>query len=198
MAGSRGSGRVASNVAADPQGGGYAGNLSRGATPAAKLATAATSCPAASSGDRPWLGNPGLPCATGCAVKDHGGVPGPAPASRPARPRGCAQSAKWLWICGSGSSSVTVPCSHSAPALPAAESRVCWSRITGTWPWTSWRRRNTAGVAGPGDAAGVSELNTVVPALEAATGLRRALAPAGCLELSQAAEGNVGAVCTGP
>ena len=58
--------------------------------------------------------------------------------------------------------------------------------------------RHTAGVAGPGDAAGVSELNTVVPALEAATGLRRALAPAGCLELSQAAEGNLGAVCTGP
>ena len=37
----------------------------------------------------------------------------------------------------------------------------------------------------------------VVRALEAATGLRRALAPEGCLGLSQAAEGNLGAVCTG-
>ena len=185
-------------VADDSPGVGYAGNLSRGATPASKLATVATSCSAASSRDRPGLGNTGLPCATGCAVKYHGGGPGPEPAYRPAWPRDCAQSAKWLWICGSGSSSVTVPCSHNARALPAAESPVCWIWITGTWPWTSWRRRNTAGVAGPGDAAGVSELNTVVPALEAATGLRRALAPAGCLELSQAAAGNVGAVCTGP
>ena len=65
------------------------------------------------------MGNTGLPCATGCPVKYHSCVPGPEPAYWPARPRGCAQSAKWIWICGSGSSSVTVPCSHNAPALPA-------------------------------------------------------------------------------
>ena len=55
--------------------------------------------------------------------------------------------------------------------------------------------RHTAGVEGSGDAAGVSELNTVVPVLEAVTGVRRALAPPGCLELRQAAEGNHGSAC---
>ena len=55
--------------------------------------------------------------------------------------------------------------------------------------------RHTAGVEGSGDAAGVSELNTVVLVLEAVTGVRRALAPPGCLELRQAAEGNHGSAC---
>ena len=134
-------GRVASNFAAALDGVGYAGNRFWQATPVSNPATGATSCSAASSRDRPWLGNTGLPGATGCAVRDHGTAPDPEPAHRPARPRGCAQSAKWVWICGSGSSSVAVPCSNNAPALPAEESPVCWIRITGNWPWTFRRFR---------------------------------------------------------
>ena len=39
--------------------------------------------------------------------------------------------------------------------------------------------QSTAGVAGPGDVAGAADVNPVIRVLEAATGIRRALAPAG-------------------
>ena len=86
------------------------------------------------NGHRHWLGNTGLTFATGCAVKDHGGDPGPEPAYRPAWPYDCAQSAKWLWTCGSGSSPGTLPSGHNVPALPAYASQVCWT-------WTFCRCR---------------------------------------------------------
>ena len=85
-------------------------------------------------------------------------------------------SANRLWGLGQGGDWVPAPAYRPARAV----------------------HQHTAGVAGPGDVAGAADVNPVIRALEAATGIRRALAPAGCLGLSQAAAGNLGAVCTGP
>ena len=50
--------------------------------------------------------------------------------------------------------------------------------------------QHTAGVKGPGDAAGAAGVNMAGPGVEAVIALRRALAPAGFVEPGQVAERN--------